>query len=196
MNKTGLSKAKGRLQKSRECVERIRIAQEFETFESAWTDFLLASNSVYSVLEQSVKGHTKAEEWFGRKKHERRIDPLLAYLHQARNTDEHGIEPVAEHDPGGFSIGTRGEHVSIENMVFGPEGLHATIRPVDGKYPTIQIRTPRAVLIHVRNSRFGDVFNPPREHLGKTLDDNSPLSVAELGLAHLEKLVEEAENLH
>jgi hypothetical protein len=31
---------------------------------------------------------------YGRAKHERRNDPLLSYIHHARNADEHGIKDI------------------------------------------------------------------------------------------------------
>ena len=42
-----------------------------------------------------------------RKSTGKKSDPLLQYLFQARDDDEHGIDPITTRDPGGFVVGAR-----------------------------------------------------------------------------------------
>lgn len=59
---------------------------------TAWANFLVAANGVYSKLEQGSKGHGPSEAWYARKNQERKTDETLRYIHQARNAEEHSIE--------------------------------------------------------------------------------------------------------
>ena len=54
---------------------------------------------------------------------------------------------------------------------------------------------PSLVMISVHNR--GEYFDPPTEHLGKTIEveDNSLIGVASLGLTYLTSLVADAEML-
>jgi hypothetical protein len=44
----------------------------------------------------------------------------------------------------------------------------------------------------VRNSQFGDSFEPPTKHLGQPIDGRFPVVVAELGLNYLIQMHTEA----
>src|SRR5690554_4837888 len=96
MKRPAVEKARARLSRASESLSLIEASDSYESFQSAWTDLLIHLNSVYSILEQGSRGNGKSEAWFGRKKNERRTDPLLQYVHQARNSDEHGIEPITK----------------------------------------------------------------------------------------------------
>jgi hypothetical protein len=88
MNPSAVLQAKQRLLKLEKALSALRSATTVEDAEEAWTDFLLAASTIYSKLEQGSKGYAKTEPWFGKKKKERKDDPLLRYLHYARNSDE------------------------------------------------------------------------------------------------------------
>lgn len=195
MKRVAIEKARSRLARANEALQRLRTSRYFQQFEPAWTDYLVSLNTVYSILEQGSRGSPKSEAWFGRKKNERRRDPLLQYLHQARNSDEHGIEPVVEHDPGHVAIGKRGEAVHIVSGIFGPGMVNATLAPVEGKLPSIEVVHAHPKMISVTDNRFGDTFDPPTEHLGRPLRTGSPTEVAELGFEYHKQLIDEAERL-
>jgi len=196
MKKAAIDKAQKRLLKARESFKRILSSINFSEFESAWTDFLLATQGIHSALELGAMTNPQSRQWYGGKKNERRKDPLLQYLHQARNADEHGIEPIARHNPGHIGIGVGGETVHIDKLIIDGSGnMTAKFHPVDGKFPTVEFAQPRAELVTVVDSRFGDSFDPPKEHLGTAVNDSSPAGVARVGLSYYEALVEEADKL-
>ena len=91
MKVAGLDAARERLRRAQSALERLEQAMTNRERETAWSEFLLASHALYSKLEHGSKGCGKSEAWFGRKKHERKNDELLCYIHHARNTDDHGI---------------------------------------------------------------------------------------------------------
>jgi hypothetical protein len=194
MKRVGVEKARSRLEAAREALGRIRTSSSFSEFEQAWVALITALNTIHSTLEQSAKASPASDQWYGRKKHERKTDPLLQYLHQARNADEHGIEPIAEHVPGGMFIGAPGEAVHIDYM--GPDGKggrEVRLKPVDGKLPTVGVIAPHPRLVPVRNR--GVTYAPPHEHLGSKLSEASPSVVATNAVAYHEALLSEAEAL-
>jgi hypothetical protein len=68
MKQAAIDKARSRFEKATECVTRIERSGYFAEFESAWTDFLLAANVIWSALEQGVKDTPQSRQWFGGKK--------------------------------------------------------------------------------------------------------------------------------
>lgn len=192
MKLIAISKASVRLDRAREAFNRIQASRAYGEFEAAWTDLLLNLNSIHSILEQGAR-EPKSNGWFGRRKNERRKDPLLQYLHQARNADEHGLEPVTEFQPGSIVLGSTSGSSYIGRLEMKNGHIEVEdFRDTGGGIPYIQTEPPTARLVTVRDGRFGDAFNPPSEHLGQPIEDKTPLGVAKLGLAYHERMLDEA----
>lgn len=193
MKKIAIDKARKRLSMAAVNLASLKRAKNFEEFEPVWYHFLVSANAVDMILYENSKG-SREKPWYGRKVNIRRTDPLLSYMHAARNADEHGVEPVVQHQDGFLAFGIAGEAVHIGSIRTGPDGsLEAIIHPVNGKYPTVVNQPPYPKLVTVVDNRFGDRFDPPTEHLGKPLIDRTPVAVATIWLAYLEGLVSEAE---
>jgi hypothetical protein len=189
MEQIAVDKARRRLEKATGCVKRMEDSRSFSEFESAWTDFLIALNSIHAALELGAKTNPQSRQWYGGKKTMRRKDPLLSYLHQARNADEHGIEPIAAHKPGGVKIGAGAQLSVIAKTVVNRGKASIKFHPIEG--PGLVIIPPSAELIPVRN-QFGNVFAPPTQHLRSILPDVSPLAIARIGFKYHEALVQAA----
>lgn len=183
MNPKGLVQAQGRLNTARKALEEFELAQPgSQEYEDAWAEFILALSSVFSKLEQGAKSSPKSKAWFGLIKNKRRTDPLLQYLHQARNSEFHGLET---------GITTIPEQTSQMYTVTKVEGLKLTVEPID----RMHIQPRGSALTRVYNTQYGDTFDPPREHLGKPLDDNKPSTVARLGFVYVQGIVKDAVDL-
>lgn len=149
---------------------------DYEQFQPVWTEFLLALNAAFSKLEKGARGCGKSEAWINRHKNTRRKDPLLSYLHQARNADEHGLEPVSSSTPGKFK------------------------RRADG---AIIVAIGRIHLAEVVDDRFGDRYPVPQSHLGQPIAPMTPFrdrqigpwETGKLGLAYLWTMLAEARSL-
>lgn len=199
MKPEAVEQAKIRLAKARRATARLLEAQSYEDAEDAWTDFLSAATAVYSKLEQGCKKHGPSEAWYGRKKKFRKDDQLLNYLHQARNSDEHGIERVVEKKVRSWDF-TYSPVVSGKNS-FG--AIHRVdIHEIDeatgaeGKFmATGLLHGPTIMCIKVRNTNFGDEFDVPRMHLGREIDFPIPQEISLLTLHYLGVLIREAEQL-
>ena len=158
--------------------------------QTAWSNFLLAANNIYSKLEQSAKANGKSKAWFGRVKHIRKTDELLSYIHHARNSEEHDLAG---------SLLTKG-------IGFIPADSRITFTESDDGSPTNifipknikpgeaigRMTAPETRLMPVKDDRDKDVFPLPSSHLGKPLADNSLIAVMRLALQYLDGLVSEA----
>jgi hypothetical protein len=187
MKKAGVDKARKRLALARKHLEAARHALAFEAFEVEWYQLLVAANSADAIVESTANRDNADRPWYGYKVRQRKKDPLLRYMHQARNVDEHGIEAVTESTPARIEIW--GDDIKIHNLAIRGRMVKGEL----GGNPTIKAMPSSVQLVTVRDDRYGDEFEPPREHLGKPLTDGSPLNVARLWLSYLEALVAEAE---
>jgi hypothetical protein len=188
MNPKAITQAQGRLDRARSAVEAMKAANNPAQVEDQWARFLLAAAGIYSKLLQGAKGNAKSETWFGQKTHERRTDPLLRYLHHARNSEEHGIEEITKRTS---------SHVKLHPgaaAFFRTDGKHIwDAVPWSGRveFPHDKVR-----LVPIHDSRFPrDRFDPPETHLGQAVTDHSPAAVASLGLAYFEQMLLEASAL-
>lgn len=178
MDKRAIKRAKDRLRKAGAAVSKLETAQTFEQINDAWFDFLIASSGVYEQFREGCKSSPKSTTWYAQKKGERKKDRLLQYVHQARNSDYHGIQYVTEPEP------------ELRLAGYG-DGRLASFST--GGLVTVTGTTAR--LITVVNTDYGDRFDPPTSHQGKPLSNPSPIIVARLTMTYLEQLVAEAEAL-
>jgi hypothetical protein len=162
-----------RLEKARTALKHLEAAKSFDERESAWSDLLIAGNGIYSKLEQGSKVSGKATGWFGRAKKARKEDPLLSYMHHARNSEEHGIEDVTARMKAGQAT------ITIREP-FDPSKLHGIqlhigtdslghVRISSSNEDVISTKMydkPSLSLVRVKDLRFSDYFDPPYEHLG------------------------------
>ena len=141
---------------------RAAFPKPFEDFDHAWRDFLHRIERVYGKTHAACNGKAL---WIPAKKYYsnlRRTDPLLLYVRQARNADEHTIQNVAkEWDP----------NLKVKKV---EKSLVASWQPWDRPLLPVTVR--------------GVVYEPPRTHLGKTLDHllgknvEEPVVVSDLAL--------------
>jgi hypothetical protein len=215
MKFSAINKALADARRAQMALQRLEASTELRTTQEEWAEFLKAAGAIYFKLETGSRGCKKSEAWFRTVKARRKEDPLLQYIHQARNSDEHGIEEITAIDTGGISIsgdfpmdggGLRWR--TTHNVEIGPDGephlkvnhtiLENTVgvssnpnaKPLEVKIVEAHVR-----LIPVRNSIFGDIFNPPSEHFDEPLLDQSPANIAGLGLLAAFKFIAEAQQL-
>jgi hypothetical protein len=194
METIAVLQAKMRLAKAEKALGALKAATKIEEAEEAWTDFLLAAATIYSKLQQGSKGNTKSQLWFTGKKRERKDDPLLRYLHFARNSDEHGIERVAEVTPSNAFFGRKlgfNERVPVQFQKLDP----TTNQPEDQIHDGV-FAGPTLKPIRAHDRRFGDYCDPPEKHRGEDiLFANFVDGIATAALPYLRELVAEAETL-
>lgn len=190
-----------RLEKARAALASLESANTLGEAESAWSDLLLAANGIYSKLEQGSKTSGRAEGWFGRAKRARKDDPLLSYMHHARNSEEHAIEDVTVRlEVGQATITVRqpydplkldGVQISVGTDSSGHVRVTSSNEDL---ISTKMYDKPSLALVRVKDSRYKDVFDPPSEHLGARLADPTPLKVGKLFVDYMTKLIEDAKS--
>ena len=191
-----------RLRKARDALTRLEAAMTLDDAESAWADLLLSGNAIYSKLEQGSKASGKASAWFGRAKKARKDDPLLSYMHHARNSEEHGIEDITKRMEAGQATITIREPFDPGKLQglqlnIGADGRgHVQVSSSNEDVVSTQMyEKPSLALVRVKDPRFNDHFDPPYEHLGAKLPDQLPLTIAKLFVAHLARLTDDARSL-
>jgi hypothetical protein len=190
VNKSAIDAANISLAKAETFLAAMRIAKNYAELKDAWSDFLLACGRIYSKLEQGAKTNGQSIAWFGRKKHERRNDPLLKYIHHARNIDEHGLTDITRLKPKSVGIGSSGStYVKLLEIN-------------DGKITKAETSGDPLIVSHYPESAYlvsvvdrGDKYDPPNEHMGKPLADTSPIAVAELAVVYLRSIISDASKL-
>jgi hypothetical protein len=168
MDSTAVEQAKSRLLKAEKSLDAMKAAKSVGDAEEAWTDFLLASSTIYSKLEQGAKGCSKSVPWFGRKKNERRSDPLLRYLHFARNSAEHGIERVAATSPPNWSYDGRPLGFNERVPIKWQRTDDLTRQPIGEQMDGV-LAGPTLKPIRCHDRRFNDFCDPPSTHLGNEI---------------------------
>ena len=192
MNKAGVEKARIRLADANVAFDEVQAARDFASFRAAWSRFLIACNGIAAILESSARKDPRSRQWFGGKMKARPKDELLSYMHQARNVEEHGIEPVAEQDPGSLTIGGASGGGIIRKIGFGPGKLVLELDRWHGDLPQVTYVPPHVRLIPVVDDRYGTTFKVPEFHLGQRIGDSSPRTMGALWLSYSAALIDEA----
>jgi hypothetical protein len=195
MDPSAVEQAKQRAIKAQKALAAFKAATTFAEAEEAWTDFLIAASAVYSKLEQGAKGHPKSEPWYGKKKKERRDDPLLRYIHHARNSNEHGIERVVGTTPPNYD-GTGkplkfNERYPVKFKVHDPVTKQQIGDEMEGVFagPTLKP-------IRVYDRKHGDYFDPPEMHMGAEIPYRDFVDgLGAVALCYLSSMIVEAESL-
>lgn len=194
MKQSAVDQARQRLRTMQAAYAAYQSATEYDAHREAWTAFLLAMSTIYSKLEQGAKDHGPSQAWFGRKKGERRKDPLLSYLHHARNSDEHSINEVAQTVMAELTIK---EWPTTPGITwFNLTG--STPVPVDPNNPNnsmVAVKGKHLLLVRVTDDRYNDAFDPPQRHMGQPIIGNDVDVVAPLAIAYMEAMVSEASAL-
>lgn len=201
MKQKALTKAAEHLELAKTAIEKLDLANGPKAYRIAWSDFLSQASRIYNTLEQGAKGCNASEPWYGRKRHERRKDPLLSYIHHARDSDEHGIDYVVAETGSSANVrlvdGAKEIHASFELMVDSTGKPH--VRNVQSTTPeaiaAIELTEPRMELVTAKDSRTGNKFEPPEMHQGRPIVFNSPPTVASYALVYLEAMLDEAGQL-
>lgn len=186
MRPDALKQAEERLCRARQSLQVLETRGDRSDRESAWLDLITALGTVYSKLEQGSKGNGKSSAWFGRRKNERRVDPLLQYLHQARNAAEHGIARGARYAKQAVSF-TGMKPGTMAGLKMTPDGLKPFSTDPDMQLNFVE---DDLALMTVRNQ--GAMFHPPTSHLGAPLKKTGARDVAKLAVEYVDAMVEDA----
>jgi hypothetical protein len=188
LKRTDLEVAKHSLDRCRDLASKMGEASTPKQMDSLWSDFLIGSQRVFSKVAAASSG--KSAAWFGKIKKERSEDELLAYVHQARHADEHGLEKVAHAVGGKLAVkhDGSGKPLILKQLIIGKEG---ELENVEAENAVVDFKAADAALIPVKNR--GQVYAPPTRHLDQPWTDNTAQAVAKATLAYMDKMISEGE---
>lgn len=166
---------------------------QFDLFEQKWYVFLSATKAIYTILEQGAKEDAGRRQWFGGIANQRRQDPLLQYMFQARNDNEHGIDLVADRVDGIWGVGMPSDIDCWIEFKLGEKvnGVHA-IEDFKSSHGGFVTSAPGAIILTKVVGRDKKVYLPPTEHKGLPLADCSPIGVANATFDFLSNVMAEA----
>lgn len=146
-------------------------------------------------FEQGAKGNSKSVPWFGRKKGERKRDPLLSYLHHARNSSEHGIERTVGQTPPNRDGWGRPLKFNERTELFKFQSHDPETGELKAEGEAL-FAGPTLKPVKVADPRYGDVFDPPRTHLGREIPfSDFADGIAKQAIVYFTLLVAEAATL-
>ncbi|WP_152542049.1 hypothetical protein [Sphingomonas sp. RIT328] len=190
-----MTKARSRLRVAQKALDELLRCDVRDEFIDTWYTYLVAAKAVHTTLEQGAKASAASKAWFEDRRVERKSDPLLQYMYESRNDDEHGLSAPVEYQPPTVEFGENdgGSTYELVDTEHGSQ-VRLTVRSKDGSsLVRIRARIPMMVLRPVTGK--SNVYPPPRLHKGEILDDLLPTQAAELNLRHLSWMIDEAEGL-
>lgn len=190
MNLDALKQAEERLSRAKMALDSLLGSSAQKERESAWIGLITALGTVYSKLEQGAKQNGASNAWFGRKKSERKSDPLLSYMHHARNCAEHTISHSGRYAKHAASFtGTIKPGASF-GLRATPEGMKPFSTDPDME---IQAVTDDVHLITVRDRNVS--YHPPSQHLGTPLTKFGASEIGRLAIEYVESMLAEARTM-
>lgn len=181
------SKPLQELQLAQEAILAMTKAETLDEFETSWKSCLSRLERVWSKTKDTYRTDPKWTGWSGVFANQRATDPLLKYLRNARNVDEHTVADITNRDPGRTVVRGAGEGSAvihsgkISNGAFNgrAENLEVTFHP------------ERTVLLPVVNQ--GTTSAVPHVHLGNPIDPSNVIKIAELGATYYANLLAAAQ---
>ena len=167
---------------------------EVSTFQENFSIFLQNTHSLFSKLENGSKSNSKSNSWYTNIRRLRKIDPLLVYLKQARNVDEHCIQNISS--PTGASAEFSPNGTAVFTVSFYDDGYQdwsVVNRDENGVELSKSggFKNFRLLRIVAR----GVEYYPPNKHLNEDTSGCSPIELVNITVSYLERVLEEARQL-
>lgn len=177
------------LSKANTYVEGMRGAKSLDEFEDNWKNYLHRLERVWNKTLNHYSKSPKWNGWKGKYEQLRKSDLLLSYLINARGADEHTVNEITSREPGGIGINpAEGTKLVIDEMkinkgsisIKSPHGIRIDFIPA------------KTVLVPVTNR--GRTYPVPTLHLGKPINPNKVVEIAEIGIRFYQTFLEDVES--
>jgi len=189
MNSPNIGHTSKDLKIAEKLVEDLAETTSFIEFERQWQDFLFRLERSWEVeLRFAKEMGGKAQQWVSKNSAARRKDSLLRFLKHARDAETHAVQRTVDHD----------FFVSVQDRLSRPFQIESVTTTFEDGVLTYDIKSPNEEIDWVGEIVPGDPslvrfktrnewYNPPTEHLGKTLKDLHPVAIAVLGIRFYQK---------
>jgi hypothetical protein len=177
--------------KAKKLIDLMLASSNLDEYEGHWKEFLHKLDKGFNKLDDLFKNDNRVREVIDSIKTARKSDPLIAYLMQARNSDEHSVRQIAKRVEG---------HTKISGGVGGGKIIKGTFE--GGKLPTnlitegnveIELAVDRLNIIPVINR--GRQYDPPLICSGVKINTQIPHAIAAIGLTFYNKKIFQIERL-
>ena len=187
-----LTFARKELRRAQDALSVLGTARDVNSLEASWVNVLRYLERFWNKANAEMKRHPKWQGWpeRGHIERERKKDPLLSYVHNARGAEEHGIAEIADKKLGSLGINPAfGNSLYIEKL---------TIR--QGQISELQ--SPQPIRIDVTPATFtlrpvenrGAIYPVPSTHAGKALAGVDPLSIATAAVTYYANVLSRIES--
>jgi hypothetical protein len=159
----------------------MKESKNFNDYKKNWRDFLQYLERCWLKAERECQSFkNKFEPWQGTFKNLRKNDPLLKYLKNSRDVDQHSIQEIVEKIPGstsGYFIDSEGNRKyegRIDNLVIE----NGQIVQYEGDPMALVFSPSRVEVKPVTNAEV--VYTIPTYHRCKTITKNTdPIILAD-----------------
>ena len=166
---------------------QISVVAPFAQYEERWISYLSMLDRVW---EKAQSACARCPGWEAVREEYvllRRTDPVLRYLMEARNADQHTIQEVVEDRPLSWLPFEypEGHPLAGQPLPTDEQGRQV----VTGGSIVLRWTEPKRVLVAVRGRQRGELIAPPQEHLRQPLRGTDPKSVGLAALRFYERMV-------
>jgi hypothetical protein len=175
-------------------LSQMNNAQDRIEFEQGWTRVVDSLEEFWTrFFDEGKNRFSGFQPWAGAIYAQRKKDPLLKYLIQARHQSQHGRISL-EWESGQLNIapGFNGHIRGIKVFPDGTFELEATPAHSTVPDPIISFSGGSARLPLIVNKKHKDRFQPPTAHFEDNLKDVSPKNISRLGLQFYFMVLERA----
>ncbi|WP_448144575.1 hypothetical protein [Pseudomonas silesiensis] len=177
------------LRKAKDSLEEMKASTSLEVMEESWKAYLHRIERTWNRVLHHYGKSPKWSGWQATVLKQRKSDPLLSYLINARGCDEHTGDDIVSRTPGRLSIraGDDGplyiKSLSINKGEISYRGSGKAV---------FEFTSEAVVLKSILNR--GREYHPPTEHLGAPILSVSMIEIAKLGLDFYSDLIDRVEH--
>lgn len=190
MKRAAIEKCEERLRRARQGLATLDQANNEHAFRDAWETVLVNLKAIGEILKVGARGSDSCSARVAELWATVWSDPLLRYLIEARNVEEHGLERSADYQEAFTAIGGPGESIWLNTA---PDG-RLVVTPIGGSSVTVT-SAPRSVSLLPVVDVKGRQWDVPTHHLDQPFSDASPAAIAKAGFVHFTMIVSEARKL-
>jgi hypothetical protein len=184
------------LSRAREAIAAMHTSETLIEFDEHWKHFLHRLERLWNKAQAHYGRSPKWGNWAAKFEKDRRQDPLLSYLCNARGAEEHTTAEVTGREAGGIGIGLADGvgvqpdgSIHIEHLFITTAPGHIEVQSAQPLKITFQ---PERVRMEPITNR-GRLYPVPNAHLGHQIDSSNLPAVAELALTYYESLLSQSE---
>lgn len=156
-----------------------------------WEAFITELTRAFNKLFHGERRGTEAEAIIKRIRRDRKDDPLLSFLRQARDSLEHGIGQVVTHSGKARPLQAHEDVPNVGFVICSEDGSEQEI--TFERENTLVIENLQPVLVPINIG--GRTVDPPTQHFGADITGITPVDAGRLALEYLDERLGELQGM-